>query len=1588
MKRRPTQHALTIVFIYAALSAIWILLSDKLIEILTSSASQMALASTLKGWLFIIFTSMLLYWLIQRLQHGANSQKQNPAIAIRSIWLPALLLALFVLPLTALLVYTTFQEKKSSEIRHLQAISDLKVELVHDWLKERLQDSDFLRINQAIYTELQNWHRNNDNDALQRLGVQLKAIEKIGQFEGVNLLDSSGNSLWKSAGVHLNMDAATISAILQLSQSGDVKRFGPYKDSQGQQHLDFIVPYMNQNQTLEFILLVHMDPNDYLFTEIGEWPVPNSSGEVVLFRQDGTEVVYLNRLKHTPELSIQQRWPLADEQLLAAQLARSDLGMADIVEGKDYRNKTVLGVGRKIPTTDWILLAKMDRSEVYNEALQDAVWIGFSGFLALFLGIFGLYLLRQRQQLELANGVRQAQADRLQALNLISSIANSSLDAIYAKDHEGRYTLFNKQAEHFIGRSRNEVLGHDDTSLFPHDQAKEIMENDRLLISEDRVVSFHQTLDTDEGSATFLTTKGPLRDENGKIIGVFGISRDITALHLIEANLREKESRLRALFQTIPDLIWLKDPHGVYLSCNQTFERFFGAVESEILGKTDYDFVNQELADFFRANDRAAIDAGEPVSNKERITFADDGHEALLLTTKTPLFDDTDTLIGVLGIGRDITSLHQTEAALRESMEHFRLFYEHAPVAYESLDENGIILDVNPAWLELLGFNTNDRDQVIGRPITDFIVAEQHPLLGERFSNFLADGQVKSKEYDLIRRDGRIVTVSVDGRTGHDAQGAFKQTHCVLHDITVRKQHERYMEIQARRASTLLELPEIAKNLDDGAFMQHGLALTEELTNSQISFIHFVNQDQESIELVTWSKRTQGEYCQAIHDKHYPIKDAGIWADSFRQRKPVVFNDYQGTSEKHGLPDGHATLTRLISLPVIENDRVVMLAGVGNKKSNYTELDIETTQLIANEIWHIVQRRRSLTALAASEARYRELVDNMSDGIAVYEAVHEGADFVFREYNKSGERIGRNNRADVIGKRVTEVFPGIDALGLLAVFRRVWRSGEAEYFPVDSYQDERLQLWVENYVYRLPGGEIVAIFNDVTDRKSAEIALQESEEKYRLLVKNQTDLLVKIDPEGKFEFVSPSYCKMFGKREEELLGNKFMPMVHKDDQAKTQEAMQQLYHPPYTAYLEQRAMTSLGWRWLGWMNTAVLDKDENVTAIIGVGRDITDRIEAMEALRESEERYRAVVEDTPVLICSFLPDGEITFVNKAYCDYFQKSADALIGSKITDTIPTQDRETVMSHIRALTPATPTQSHEHQVLTKSGKTRWQRWTNRALFSPQGETLSYQSIGQDITERKLAEIKVSRLNNELEARVIERTSELESANRELESFVYSVSHDLRAPLRAVTGFAHILVNRHFDSLNDEGQHYLENVLQAGSHMGELIDDLLQYSRTGRGALQMRPIELGPIIDGLQVTFSERIENCDAKLIIEKPLAAPMGDATLIGQQLSNLIDNALTYRDPDTAPAIRIASKRHDSRVFITVSDNGIGIAPEYHQKIFQVFQRLHSQDEFPGTGVGLAIVAKAARMMDGEVKVESSIGTGSQFMIILPLAEVH
>src|SRR5882724_2507356 len=244
-------------------------------------------------------------------------------------------------------------------------------------------------------------------------------------------------------------------------------------------------------------------------------------------------------------------------------------------------------------------------------------------------------------------------------------------------------------------------------------------------------------------------------------------------------------------------------------------------------------------------------------------------------------------------------------------------------------------------------------------------------------------------------------------------------------------------------------------------------------------------------------------------------------------------------------------------------------------------------------------------------------------------------------------------------------------------------------------------------------------------------------------------------------------------------------------------------------------------------------------------------------------------------------------------------------------------------------------------------------------------------------------MARVNAQLALRAMHR--QLTAANRELEAFTYSVSHDLRAPLRAISSFAHILHKDSSESMGEEGQRCLDRIIATSARMATLIEDLLLYARTACAPEGAVAVPLAPLVQHLTTIFGERITSAGARLEILEPLATPLGDPTLIGQILNNLVDNALTYRCIQGTPQVRITSKRIGGHVVIQVADNGIGIEAEYHEKIFQVFQRLHSRDEYPGTGLGLAIVAKAVRAMEGDVSVESAPGRGSTFTVHLPAA---
>ncbi len=263
--------------------------------------------------------------------------------------------------------------------------------------------------------------------------------------------------------------------------------------------------------------------------------------------------------------------------------------------------------------------------------------------------------------------------------------------------------------------------------------------------------------------------------------------------------------------------------------------------------------------------------------------------------------------------------------------------------------------------------------------------------------------------------------------------------------------------------------------------------------------------------------------------------------------------------------------------------------------------------------------------------------------------------------------------------------------------------------------------------------------------------------------------------------------------------------------------------------------------------------------------------------------------------------------------------------------------------------------------------------------------YDEAQREIALRREVEARLRVFNVELERRVGERTALLEEATREANSFAYTVAHDLRAPLRAITGFCQALKEDYSGTVDALGKDYLERIVQGARRMDDLIRDLLDYARLNRAEIRKGIIELEELVPAALQPLAGELEQRKARVEVLKPLGRVVGQGLVLSQALTNLISNAVKFVAPGVVPEIRIRSEQNGTKTRILVEDNGIGIAPEHHERIFGIFERLNRAEQYPGTGIGLAIVRRAVERLGGSVGVESQLGKGSRFWIELPTA---
>ncbi|MEY2937065.1 MAG: hypothetical protein RL033_7814 [Pseudomonadota bacterium] len=477
------------------------------------------------------------------------------------------------------------------------------------------------------------------------------------------------------------------------------------------------------------------------------------------------------------------------------------------------------------------------------------------------------------------------------------------------------------------------------------------------------------------------------------------------------------------------------------------------------------------------------------------------------------------------------------------------------------------------------------------------------------------------------------------------------------------------------------------------------------------------------------------------------------------------------------------------------------------------------------------------------------------------------------------------------------------------------------------------------------------------------------------------------DAKGTLTYVDPRLLVLLGfDPAAELPPSFWGDRIHPDDRDARARAWASALAAATELRVECRLMRADGtYRWFESRARPLLNDEGRPTQWMGSTDDIEKEVGTRSALRAEQLRLEKLAEASPGMLFTFWSglDGRACFpyISPAFAKLFRidPKAMAIDGTPFFLTSNPEDVPALLRSVEMSKQALSLWRQQWRAVAPEIGEIWLEAHSMPVREPDGST-SWHGTMSDVTERRRIDEQLRELNANLERRVAQRTAELEGANRELEAFSYSVSHDLREPLRAINGFSKALLQDFGPTLPAQAQHFLDNIRDGALRMGQLIDDLLAFSRLSRQPLKRRPLDMRQLVEGCVKRLATAYPTTTVTL---GAVAACEADPGLIEQVLTNLVSNAFKYSRKNPAAAITIESYQDDAqRTVYSVRDNGTGFNMKYVGKLFQVFQRLHRSGEFEGTGVGLAIVHRIVTRHGGRVWAEAEPGRGATFRFTL------
>ena len=1070
---------------------------------------------------------------------------------------------------------------------------------------------------------------------------------------------------------------------------------------------------------------------------------------------------------------------------------------------------------------------------------------------------------------------------------------------------------------------------------------------------------------------------------------VFGIivSRIMAERKKAERELVDSERKWRNILVNTPQIGVSLNPNAEIVFANEHFMELTGWTEQETIGRDWFEtFIPEENREeirnvFFSVMNQKHVHG---FSRYENDIVTRNGELRHVSWANVLSKDAHGNVSDVTCLGIDLSERKRAEEALVRKEEEQRATLYGIGDAVMSTDFEGLVARMNPMAEQMTGWTEYE---AAGKPLEEVfhIINEQTRLRVENpVKQVLREGKIVglANHTLLVSRGGREIPIADSGAPIFDSHGSVTGVVLVFRDQTEERLNQRLIE-------TRLSLIEFAAKNSLDELLTRTLDEVGRFVDSPIGFFHFVAFDQQTLSPKRWSSRTLKEFCRtASKGASFNIREAGVWADCVREKKPVIHNDYASLPNKKGLPDGHAEVIRELVVPVMREGKVVAILGVGNKPEDYSKKDVEIVSYLADVSWEIVRRKRAEEAFKESERLLNTTgemgkIGGWEHDLSTGKAVWTKALYDIVEIPYDRDPPGAEEHLSY--------YPPRDREMLEKAYNLAVEKGEPFDLELQCHTANQKIFWCRAQgepVFK--DGKCVkmrGIFQDITERKQAEEALKESESFIRAVMDNLPIgvAVSSTPPSVEFLYLNDNFTKFYRTTREALHGlDVFWEAAYEDP--KFSEEMKNRVRDDCASGDPEKMI---------WENVPITRKGQETTYIsarnipvpekkmmISTVWDVTDRNRAEEALRKSEEKFFFLFHSSPDWIAlNEMWSGRFFEANKAFEKITGFTSEEAIGKTPFELNLWPDPKDRARFIEKLQEEGNLYNYEVRLRMKNGEHRDFLWSvERVKLEGQDCTVN---VLRDITEQKIQEAERYKLEEQLR-----QSQKMEAIG----TLAGGIAHDFNNILWGMIGFTEMSLIE--APKGSELEDNLNQVLSAGHRAKELVRQILAFSRMSEK--ERRPVDIRPIVNEalklLRASIPSTIE-IDRK--IERRQTTILADPTQIHQVVLNLCTNAVHAMEDEggvlqvTMEPVVIESSQVLSTgeiteghyVRLSVSDTGTGMDSATLERLFNPYFTTKSKGT--GTGLGLAVVHGIVQSHGGFIDVSSEPGKGSVFDVYFP-----